>query len=128
MNRTTFARKADKLTQKQVRAARGTIRNLSKAGESDGGIRKALLGQFASKMEEPWQAERVLRTERTRIGSMTAAAEARKEGRGRMYSVPTRAAGRSGPCSICQAKAAQGHNLSKGDLPPYHPNCKCQAH
>lgn len=128
MNRTAFARKAEKLTQKEVRAARGTVRNLSSAGESDKGIRKAILGQFSSKMEHPWQAERVLRTERTRIGSMSAAAEARKEGRGRMYSVPRDEPGRSGPCAICRAKAAQGHNLSKGDLPPYHPNCKCVAH
>lgn len=115
-----------KLSQKEVRAARGTIRNLSNA--DDRTIRKAILGQFSNKIEEPWQAERVLRTERTRIGSMAAASAARKEGRGRMYSVPTRSAGRAGPCALCQSKAASGHNLAKGDLPPYHPNCKCQAH
>lgn len=114
-----------KLSQKEVRAARGTIRNLSNS--DDRTIRKAILGQFSNKMEEPWQAERVLRTERTRISSMRAAAEARKEGRGRLHTVPTSAPGRSAPCALCRAKAASGHNLSKGDLPPYHPNCKCQA-
>lgn len=117
-----------KLTQKEVRAARGTVRNLSSAGLSDAAISRSIGKKFQDKMSHGWQADRVLRTEKTRIASMGAAATARKEGRSRMYSVPTKAAGRAGPCKLCQQKAASGHNLAKGDLPPYHPNCKCGAH
>ena len=99
-----------------------TARRLVREGGTEAAQRKNILTQFSDRIGKKWQAERIRRTESTRIGSMQFAAQANKTGQKR-FSINAHPEA----CAACKAKGGT-HNLGAGGLPPYHPNCRCQAH
>lgn len=121
MNKRTVATKMlnRRLSQREIKHARGVIRR--NPGAPRHKMHKLILSEFPHRIEEDWQAERILRTEESRIGSMNFKKQAKRAGQKR-FTVHS-----SSPCPICQKQIGQ-HNLSGNNLPPYHPNCRCQAH
>jgi hypothetical protein len=102
------------LTLKQGATARRLIR--------EGSGTEGILKQFKDRISEPYQAERIKRTEGTRIASMKFQAQANRSGQKR-FSISAHPQA----CQVCKSKGGS-HNIDNGGLPPYHPNCRCQAH
>ena len=127
MNRTELLNKIPaagiRLSQKETRAARAMLRSSMKTEGTTKDLHAALLSRFAHKMNQPWQSERVVRTEGTRIKAMKFKSNALRTGKKRFVSVHHA----DSPCAECVAMGGS-HNLGTGDkLPPYHPNCRCHV-
>ena len=95
---------------------------LVKGGAKLSEIRSA----FPAKIQKQWEAKRVRTTESTRLNSMKFMDTAKKIGQ-RRYAIE-HGSSKTGPCELCRSKGLGNHNVSGGDMPPYHPNCRCVAH
>lgn len=106
-----------KLSQKEVSAARNSVRQLTKLGSPKATVLKNLQNRFP-KLQKNWQAKRVARTETTRINAMGEVAKARREGAKKIN-----ISGHADACPDCRAN--WGERDASHQAPPYHPNCRC---